>query len=704
MGIESLSYTLCALAFTGLAGLFVANRSGYWPQTFFTFAAVTTAIWAGAQAAIIPPATQSAAVALAAAEALRNAGWFTVILILIAIHRGDGKRPWRAFLRRWLGALTGIIVALLALQVSSALLPGSAPAQPQLLGMDMLYADRLLLAVAGLLLVENLYRNAHHDDRWALKFLVLGLAGVFGFDVVLYADAVLHRALDADLEAARGMINALVVPLIAISAKRSPGWAPTVHVSRAVAFHSATLLGCGVYLILVSAAGYYVRDIGGSWGGVIQTSLLFGAALFLGVIVISGRFRAAVKRFVSANFYSYTYDYRYEWLRFMSRLGDEGELPLGERVVRAVADVFEVPEGQLWLRQGDAYSLHMTWNMPPTRGTEPLDSPFVMNLEEGGAFVIDEKGLLDGESDTDTRSPILPDWLTSLPRAWLAVPLIHRDRLIGFLILGQSRHPRALSGDDQELLGILARQAASYMGEWVAFEELTEARRFQDFNKRVTFVTHDLKNLSSQLSLMVGNADRLRRNPAFVDDMIETVGESVAKLRTLLEQLKADPARDQTQPHKVPLGVVVNDVLRRHAHDTPVPELEGSAEGLAVMADRARLTAVLRNLVGNAIDAAGPQGQVHLRIDRRGDTAVIEVVDTGPGMDPAFVRTELFRPFRSTKGAGFGIGAYESREFARRAGGSLDVESTPGRGTTMRLSLPLVRDPAFGTEEVVAGQ
>ena len=75
---------------------------------------------------------------------------------------------------------------------------------------------------------------------------------------------------------------------------------------------------------------------------------------------------------------------------------------------------------------------------------------------------------------------------------------------------------------------------------------------------------------------------------------------------------------------------------------------------------------------------------------------MIEVIDDGPGMDPSFVRTELFRPFRSTKGAGLGIGAYESREFARRAGGSLDVETAPGRGTTMRLSLPLALNEEEG--------
>ena len=54
----------------------------------------------------------------------------------------------------------------------------------------------------------------------------------------------------------------------------------------------------------------------------------------------------------------------------------------------------------------------------------------------------------------------------------------------------------------------------------------------------------------------------------------------------------------------------------------------------------------------------------------------------------AFIRDHLFSPFRTTKGEGYGIGAFESREFARQAGGRLEVESSPGKGTVMRLVLP----------------
>jgi len=70
--------------------------------------------------------------------------------------------------------------------------------------------------------------------------------------------------------------------------------------------------------------------------------------------------------------------------------------------------------------------------------------------------------------------------------------------------------------------------------------------------------------------------------------------------------------------------------------------------------------------------------------------ALIEVVDDGAGMEPDFVRERLFRPFDTTKGSkGMGIGAYQARTFVVEAGGSLRVESEPGKGTRFAIRLPV---------------
>jgi signal transduction histidine kinase len=116
-----------------------------------------------------------------------------------------------------------------------------------------------------------------------------------------------------------------------------------------------------------------------------------------------------------------------------------------------------------------------------------------------------------------------------------------------------------------------------------------------------------------------------------------------------------------------------------------------------VRAERERLTRAIGHLLQNALEATPPSGQVTLRSYEDSGQAIVEITDTGSGMDAEFIRTRLFQPFDSTKGAGMGIGAYECRETVRALGGQLDVDSTPGRGTRFRLSLPL------NNNEVVEG-
>jgi signal transduction histidine kinase len=105
--------------------------------------------------------------------------------------------------------------------------------------------------------------------------------------------------------------------------------------------------------------------------------------------------------------------------------------------------------------------------------------------------------------------------------------------------------------------------------------------------------------------------------------------------------------------------------------------------------------------VRNAQDATAPPGSVSIIVRQAGPHAVLEVADTGTGMDAEFVRNRLFRPFDTTKGErGLGIGAYEAREFVRKCGGTIEVDSTPGKGTRFIISLP--RAPALGASDSMA--
>ena len=123
---------------------------------------------------------------------------------------------------------------------------------------------------------------------------------------------------------------------------------------------------------------------------------------------------------------------------------------------------------------------------------------------------------------------------------------------------------------------------------------------------------------------------------------------------------------------------------------SPVPVLQAEVEHAFVVADPDRLSSVLGHVVQNAQDATPPDGTVELRLRLLGDQAIVDVRDTGTGMDAEFIKNRLFRPFDSTKGlTGMGIGAYECREVISALGGQVVVESQPSVGTTFRIMLPL---------------
>ena len=213
------------------------------------------------------------------------------------------------------------------------------------------------------------------------------------------------------------------------------------------------------------------------------------------------------------------------------------------------------------------------------------------------------------------------------------------------------------------------------------------ARQFESFNRMSAFVVHDLKNLVSQLSLLLSNAEKHRHNPAFQQDMISTIEFSVEKMKRLLMQLRGGQTLDKPSP--LALDELLGAAVAAKRDARPAPALEIVDAGLAVLAHRERLERVVGHLIQNAIEATPPGGKVVARLAKRENFAILEVVDSGHGMSEQFIRDGLFKPFESTKATGMGIGTYESREYVRELGGSIDVESRESRGTTFRVLLPL---------------
>lgn len=665
--------SFCALAFAAVL-LFRALRrkplSGPPPSRWLPIALFLTVLWAGALAAAHYLSQPALAVGAELLDRVRYGAWFA--LLLATVRPAIGARRWRTWS---VGA---------ALLVLANLLPIAPRAIPAGVWMYLWLA----LPIVGLALVEQVFRHLPSDFRWHAKPLCLALAAAFLFDLYLFSQVALFGRVDPDSAVMRGFVHGAGAVLLLASMRREFVWLSTLQVSRAVAFHSVTLLLVGVYLLFMAAAGYYVRDFGGTWGGALQVGLLAAGLLTLVALLASSELRAKLRVFVGKHFFRYRYDYRTEWLRFTEMLtSSTSPQETGERVIKGLAAMLHSPGGAMWLVDTDRSAIVQSawWNLPRCTQTLLPDGPLARFLAER-EWIIDLDDVRRHPERQDAPPP--PDWLLAMPQAWAVVPLVVGGELIGVVVLARPHASPHLNWEVRDLLKTAARQAASMLVLMRTTEALLEVRKFDAFNRMSAFVVHDLKNIVAQLSLMAQNAQRLKHNPEFQDDMVETVQSSLEKMRRLMLQL-----REGQSPVGVLSGVELAPVLQR------LQSRAGAAgrtlqlqvdEPVVARGHDERIERVIGHVVQNALDATPEAGSVSVRLDRQGSLARVVVSDTGCGMTPEFVHLQLFKPFNTTKRNGMGIGAYESHQYVRELGGSIQVDSEVGRGTTVTLLLPLI--------------
>ena len=682
MAIESISHTVSACVYLVFFAVLLTDKHRGRTKQLLLASALASAIWS--VSVVAQSLMSSHFPGLQIFEVIKNLTWLLFILSMLeaAYSQGVSLAQTRKSLIR-----TGLIVAAILTIMLYGLLQIGMRTEDET---GMMVVLMLLFAVTGIVLVEQLYRNVPAEQRWVIKYLCLGLMGSYIYNFYMYSDALLYQRIDPVLWQTRGFVEAVLVPLIAISVSKDPLWSPGFFISRRVVFHTTTLLASAVYLLIMGIAGYYVKEFGGSWGPVVQAFLLFFTIMILVLALTSYRIRARLKVFVSKHFYPYKYDYREEWLRFIRTIsfGDEH---LYRKTVKSIAQIIDSPGGTLWLRQESGFFECVdAWQMPLLKVKEPAAGSMTRFIEQYEFVVRVDELNRDPEVYNRLGKLELPTWVNELS-PWLIVPLIHINKLIGFILLEHSAiRKRNFNWEDSDLLKTAARQAASYLEQQKASVALAEARQFEQFNKISTYIVHDIKNLVAQLSLIMTNAEKHKHNPLFMEDVIGTVGNTVNKMNKMLQIVSSKSS--STKSSRIDLILLLEELvrMRQQTRYKPVPVLSCETETCYVRADKDQLLSIFGHLVQNAQEATPDRGDVRITQSVEGGHAVLKFSDTGHGMDQAFIKTQLFKPFKSTKGEGMGIGVYETKQIILALGGSIDVDSTPGQGTTFRIKLPIV--------------
>jgi putative PEP-CTERM system histidine kinase len=684
MPLIAWSSGLCVAAYSAFALLLFGQgrtqRALKLPRGSVWAAAVASALWALCSLAQALLDSRPLWLATVLFDSLRYALWYAFLLQLL---RPDSAAR-RAAGMRWMTPVSLALLSLHAMAFLASAIRVTALGKP----LPILLMTQMALTIFGLVLLEQVFRNIEEDARWSIKPMCLGLGGIFMFDLYLYAQAVLFRQPDADALSIRGIVHAMVVPLMVVSAIRQFDWGARVRLSPKAAFHTTALLGVGLYLLFLSGVGYYVRYFGDEWGRALQQGLLFLGLVLLAVLLLSGSARARLRVLVRKHLFHYQFDYREEWLKFTHSLSCRDSSPgVGQQVIKGLADMLESPAGALWTRayQADSFSQTASWNMSPSQAVETIDSDFCRFIQSSGWVI----NLNEYRSHHERYGQLaMPIWLREIPQAWLVIPLMVDKVLIGYCVLASARTPIDVNWEVNDLLKTAGQQAAGFIAQMQANEALLEARKFDSFNRMSAFVVHDLKNIITQLSLMIKNAKRFGDNPEFQRDMLITVESSLERMRQMLLQLRQGPT-PAGSARNVNLQILVERVAAQCADRRQRLEIQCN-ESVTIRGHEERLERVLGHMVQNAFDAIDGHGRVWVRLERLGAQARIIIGDTGKGMSASFMQNCLFKPFQTTKPSGMGIGAYESLQYVQDLGGRIDVQSAETVGTVVTLLLPAV--------------
>jgi putative PEP-CTERM system histidine kinase len=673
--VAYLGHALAALLFGILTVTEISAGARDRSRYVVAAACAATALWAVAGAAWGPTDVMTGHV-----ETLRNIAWLGFMYALL--RRAEGARRMLS-LRAVYAAL--LLAAVTQTGIGLLIFYMTTDGELNVLLMQAAFVMRMMFAIGALLLVHNLYVAAASGARAGIGLPLAALAVLFAYDLNLYTLSYLADGWMEWLVALRGAAIAALAAVFALALRRNQGW--SIRLSRTVAFRSLSLGIVAGYLLLTITLSALLQAIGVSGAAMVQVGSLVLAAIAAVVILPSAQMRARLRVLLSKHMFAHRYDYRAEWLRFTDTLGRPGDAPapLDVRVVKAIADITEAPAGLLLVPEDSGLAARAGWNwdmslVPAFVPGEEL----VALLAQGRILELDP--LRNETSDSSEEARAIPAWMLADANNWAVVPLRHFDRLAGAVLVARPPIARTLDWEDFDMLRVAGRQVASYLAEARGQEALSDAKQFDEFNRRFAFIMHDIKNLVSQLTLVTRNAERHADKPEFRADMIATLQSSTTKMNDMLERLSQHNTGRAEEPRSVVLGPLVTQLAGAKRIQHPV--IVAGNMALCAMADPVRLEGALGHLLQNAIDASAPSEPVTITVLKQGEETGIEIADKGHGMSLDFVRGQLFRPFASTKDGGFGIGAFEARTIITAMGGRVTVDSEPGQGTRFVVWLP----------------
>jgi putative PEP-CTERM system histidine kinase len=625
-------------------------------------------------------------------------GFIPSIWLLFALS--FARENYRQSLERmkWLLVACFAIPVVLGMGLNSGLIRGAALNESSvwILGLGwpgyFLQVFVLLIVVIVLMSLERTLRASRGHMRWQIKFMIVGLGSLFAVRIYTGGQTLLFRSVDMGLEVVNAGALIVAGALMIRSLLRLRVLSVDFYPSHSVLYSSFTVILVGIYFIVVGVLANLVKHFDGGQSFAIRVFLVFLAFLGIAILLLSDRFRHRIKHFIAVQMKRPQYDYRREWLKFTEKTSTITDVEnLCMTVARMVSDTLEVLSVTVWLLDESRARLR------PAGSTVFSETGAGHQISEEGEIRL-VKAMRSQEIPVDLDDPKIPwaqDLKQTMPddireaRIRYCVPLLAGGNLLGVMTLGDRVKYEPFSFEEIDLLKTIADQTAGNLFNLRLSEDLRKAKEMEAFQTMSTFVVHDLKNLASTLSLTMQNLPIHFDNPEFRNDALKIMKQSVNKINNMCSNLSMLSQKIELRRVETDLNQLVNNFLHCLNGSCKVSVIKdfGSLPKLAI--DPEQIQKVLTNLILNANEAMGDGGEIQISTGPRDSWAMVSVSDNGRGMSKEFMEQSLFRPFKTTKKQGMGIGLFQSKMIVEAHQGRIEVESEEGRGSTFRVFLPI---------------
>lgn len=546
----------------------------------------------------------------------------------------------------------------------------------------------LVGAISFIWVMENILRSSQGASRRILKYPALGSISVGASLCIAAIYRLSTNTINQDILLLCSLITLAGIAFLIFFSIRFKLFDMDIFVSRYVVYHSITFISMGAYLLLSGMVIFWIQHLGMKASFVITGFLSFLTLIILFIFFLSPEAKSRVRFFINTHFFANKYDYRKEWGELSGYLSIAfKENQIIDVTAQVILDSMYIQELSIWLRRGNVYKNalsfpHLTGNVIVS------ETNLLIAYLRGHHYFLRSTPAKGEDAEWDDLVRMNSSFLDE-NKIEFAVGMMVGNDLVGFIAVGKENPGTPYGQDDIDLLTAIASQASSALTKaWFA-ERLVENKELDTYNRMSATMLHDLKNAAGHLSLILQNAPRHMDQKEFRADMIDTIGQALARIDKVMAKLQTIPEPEEIHPKVFPICPFLEDIMTRLKPRFDGIELVmGIDEAIQLNTDPDVLDRILENIIVNATEAVDEQGKITVSAYMEGDLPCFSISDNGSGMTEEYMREKLFKPFQTTKRKGTGLGLWQVKNMADQLGARIEVSRNPGRGMTFSVWLP----------------